>query len=117
MTSTKMLIYSLCMEGFVRHRCNPYVEVGPGHDIKRPTRRLTTTLTPSRYHHKEDGFRTILSTLRKRSHTAVVVSCTRTPTCCDTGPSLQPGLLYTHLNLSTRLMTNDAYYLESGIST
>jgi hypothetical protein len=43
----------------------PYTKlsVGPGHDIKRPTRRFTTTSTPSRYHHKEDGFCTILSTL------------------------------------------------------
>jgi hypothetical protein len=40
----------------------------PGHDTKRPTRRFTTTLTPAWHRHKEEGFRTILLTLRKRTH-------------------------------------------------
>jgi hypothetical protein len=37
-----------------------------------------------------------------------MVSYMYTPTRCDTGPSLQPSLLYTHLDLSTRPMTDDA---------
>jgi hypothetical protein len=37
-----------------------------------------------------------------------VASYTRTPTRCDAGPSLQPGLLYTHPDLSIRPTTDDA---------
>ena len=55
----------------------------------------STTTTPSRHdrHKKTDLYESIDSI---RTQPPKVVSCMRTHTRCDAGPSLQPSLLYTN---------------------
>ena len=78
----------------------------PGHDIKLPIQRFLDSTTPSRHdrNKKTDLYESFDSTRTQPPRWLAVCIHTR----CDTGPSLQPGLLYTYPGLSTRPTTNDA---------
>jgi hypothetical protein len=97
------LFAGLKMTFVLRSRPN----IHPGHDIKLPIRRFLDYLNPvaARSSHKDGS----LQIYRLYEDAATkVVSCMRTHTRCDIGPSLQPGLLYTHPDLTIITTTNDA---------